>query len=216
MIFDNFDRVRIINLPHRADRRREMIAELERIGLAVDGERIAFFEACAPADDGGFSSRGAYGCYLSHLSLLEMGGSMLILEDDCDFTPAVRDFEYDGADIYYGGYYANDPDDLQNSDIIGSHMMGYSEEAARTAAVYLRQLLDPKFRDFVPPPPIDGALVWLRRNYPGLTTKFAVPPLALQRPSRTDIGNLKMIDRVPWMQSAVHLARRIKRRIVRA
>jgi len=216
MMFDNFDRVRIINLPHRADRRREMTAELERIGLTVDGVRIAFFEACSTQDDGGFYSKGAYGCYLSHLTILEGGGSVLILEDDCDFTPTVRDYEFGDSDIFYGGYYAKNPDDLQNSDIIGAHMMGYSEKAASIAAVYLRQLLDPEFRDFVPPPPIDGALVWLRRKYPDLSTKFAVPPLAFQRPSRTDIGDLKMIDRVPWMQSAVHLARRIKRRIIRA
>jgi hypothetical protein len=38
-LLNTFDRVRIINLKHRSDRRREIESELARFGLAVDGKR---------------------------------------------------------------------------------------------------------------------------------------------------------------------------------
>ena len=212
MIFDQFDRIRIINLAHRADRRREMTAELAGLGIAIDGDRVRFVEACAPSDTGDFYSRGAHGCYLSHLSILEeKEGSVLILEDDCDFTPAIRTFKAREFDIFYGGYDAKDPTDLMNSDIIGSHMMGYSAEGARRAAMYFRQILDPASRNFVAPPPIDGANIWFRRAFPDIRTVFAVPPVAYQRPSRTDVAEPKLFDKLPIVRSIMTLGRRIKR-----
>lgn len=216
MIFDQFDRIRIINLAHRDDRRREMTAELARVGVAIDGSRVAFFDAFAPSDTGDFYSRGAHGCYLSHLAILEeQGGSVLILEDDCDFTRVAREFEAGAFDIFYGGYDAKDPANLENSDIVGAHMMGYSAEGARRAAAYFRQLLDPAFRNHVKPPPTDGAIIWFRRAYPDIRTVFAVPPLAYQRPSRTDIAEQKLFDKLPVVGSAMTLARRIKRLFTR-
>lgn len=209
MIFDRFDAIRVINLPQRTDRRAEMLAELRRVGLAKD-ERVAFFDACSFADAGTFSSQGARGCYHSHLAILEeaaaAGQSVLILEDDCDFTSAVRSYEPPEAwSIFYGGYAAGSPD-LDKSDIVGSHFMGFTAEAARRLVPYLRTILASGDH-----PPIDGAYVWFRRAHPGVRTAFAVPPLGRQRPSRTDIGELGSFERVPLIGHVLPWARKLKR-----
>ena len=197
MLFDAFDEIRIINLSHRADRRREMTAEFKRLGHAIDGQKIAFFDAIKTSELGGFYSSGAHGCYQSHLLLLERAkGSILILEDDCQFTQFASTATVPECEIFYGGYNALDPADLQRSDIMGAHMMGYFKPNA--AASYLRRVLeDAEFRGNVPPPPFDGAIVWYRRAHPEVITAFATEQLANQRPSRTDIGQPRWIDRLP-------------------
>lgn len=214
MLFDHFDQVRIINLKYRADRRAEMIAELRRIG-AEDDPRVAFFDACRFDDPGTFSSIGARGCYHSHLDILDAaaaaGAGVLILEDDADFTAAARDTVLPaGCQLFYGGYHAANPDDLQRSDIIGSHCMGFRADIVPVLAAYLRGLL--ALDDH---PTIDGAYVWYRRAHPEIVTHFAVPPIADQRPSRTDIADLRFFDRWPILRDAAQLARRVKRHLAR-
>lgn len=208
--FAPFDIIRVINLPERSDRRREMTRELEALGLA-DDPRLAFFPAIRPADAGAFASVGARGVYQSQLAILreaaERGCSVLILEDDCAFTPEARAFDFDGDwDVFYGGHYAVDPDDLDRSDIIGAHMMGFSAKAARAVCAYLDAI---EFEGIHPP--IDGAYVRFRRDRPEMRTRFAVPPLANQRSSRSDIADLRWYDRLPLLRSIAGLARRIKR-----
>lgn len=214
MLFDHFDQVRIINLKHRADRRAEMLGELRRIGADAD-PRVAFFDACRFDDRGTFDSIGARGCYHSHLDILEAaaaaGAGVLILEDDADFTAAARETMLPaGWQIFYGGYHAARPDDLQRSDIIGSHCMGFSADIVPALASYLRGLL--ALDDH---PTIDGAYVWYRRAHPAVVTHFAVPPISDQRPSRTDIAELRFFDRWPVLRDAAQLARRIKRGLSR-
>ncbi|MFK3891084.1 hypothetical protein [Sphingomonas sp. NPDC079357] len=214
MLFDHFDRVRVINLKHRTDRRAQMVGELRRIGADRD-PRVAFFDACRFDDAGTFTSIGARGVYHSHLAILEeaaaQGASVLILEDDVDFTAAARDTALPaGWQIFYGGHYAAQPDDLQRSDIIGAHCMGFSANIVPALATYLRGLL--ALDDH---PPIDGAYVWYRRAHPAIVTHFAVPPIADQRPSRTDIADLRFFDRWPVLRQAAQFARRFKRRLAR-
>lgn len=214
MTFDAFDRIRIVNLPHRADRRREMKAELARIGLA-DDPRVAFFPAVRPEQPGSFTSIGERGCFESHRAILDeaaaAGESVLIVEDDCDFTDQARTFHPLGDwDIFYGGYAASDPADPASSNIFGSHMMGFSAAGARMVSDYLRDLVQAEDT-----PPVDGAYVWFRRAHPEVGTLFAQPPLANQRPSRTDIADLRFFDRVPGLREAVGAARRLKRGLTR-
>lgn len=227
-IFAAFDAIRIINLPHRIDRAADMKRQLQRVGLAGD-PRVAFFPAIAPADAGPFSSRGAHGGYLSFLALLReaatAGQSLLILEDDCDFVlPAIADYRPPAEwDIFYGGYVASDPDDVEGSDIIGAHCMGFSKRGAAVAAEYFARHLGPDFvvdpRAAADPgydpairPPTDGAFVWMRRAHPELKTAFA--QVAIQRASRTDIGPQRFFDRVPILRDMVETVRRL-RRIIR-
>lgn len=213
-IFPGFDRIRIINLPSRADRRREMEAELRRIGL--DGDtRVAFADGIVVDDWAPFRARGEKGVFLAHLGILSdaaaAGESVLVLEDDVDFTPAARNFGLPaGVDIAYGGYEATDPANVEASNIIGAHCMGFSARSAKALAPFLKDLLHHES-----PPPIDGAYVWFRRQHPEFATVFATPQAAEQRPSRSDIAEAGALDRMPLMRGPMSAARAIKRRLFR-
>lgn len=209
MVFEEFDLIRIINLKERTDRRRRMMKELRRVGLS-DDPRVGFFDAIKPADKGRFSSIGHNGVFHSHLAILEdaavRGASVLILEDDCTFTSDAAALKLPAEwAIFYGGYYAADPQDLENSDIIGAHMMGFTADAAKQVANYFRTL-DPE-GEF---PPIDGSYVWFRRANPDVKTIFARPPVGNQSASRSDIASLALHDRLPIVRSLVELARQVR------
>ena len=212
--FAGFELIRIINLPSRSDRRSQMIGELRRLGIDLD-PRVAFVEAVVPDDMAPFRSRGEKGCFLSHLKILreaaEANASVLILEDDVDFTAQARNWgREEGCDIAYGGYSATNPADLESSNIIGSHCMGFSARAAHALVPFLQGLLE-----IDSPPPIDGAYVWFRRQHEGFRSHFAVPVIAIQRPSPSDVAPRKTFDRIPVIRSAAATARALKRTIVR-
>ena len=220
-LFDAFDSIRILNLPHRSDRRREMLRELAKVGLSGD-ERVSFFAGSTMTEPGPFASPGEYGCYLSHLALLEdasaAGERVLVLEDDCDFLPEAAHFELpEDWDLFYGGYTAEDPDNLDTSNMIGAHCMGYSPRAAKAFKDYLRSLLQPGFEpdplsvarghyQAGVNPPFDGAIVWFRRAHPEMKTVFA--QIAVQRSSRSDIAGGNLLDRT--VPAAALVARRAK------
>src|SRR5689334_15398282 len=89
-LFDCFDRVVIINLPERKDRRRQMEHQLQLAGISPD--RVEFFPGIRPVVLRDWPSLGAQGNFLSHYSVLRQAcdrgaGSIAILEDDCDFEP---------------------------------------------------------------------------------------------------------------------------------
>lgn len=209
-MFAPFETIRIINLVERRDRRREMERELARIGLTGD-PRVAYFPAIRPSAAGDFTSIGARGVYQSQLAILreaaEAGRSVLILEDDCDFTAAAAGYDFGSDwDIFYGGYYATDPGNLHTSDIVGAHMMGFTAAAARRIVAYLDALTYEGIH-----PPIDAAYIWFRRAYPEVATRFAVPPLGIQRSSRSDIATIRFYDRNPITRPLANLLRHVVR-----
>ena len=210
-MFAHFDSIRIINLPRRTDRRREMEQEIKRAGLEGDA-RVEFHAAKSFDDAGTFYSSGARGCYDSHLSILkeaaENDQNVLIVEDDCDFEPRAatyalpRDWQ-----IFYGGY---GPDWVENPEtsehIEGSHLMGFRSDIVRKLADYLDQL-----RLKTDHPGIDGAYMWFRREHPDVRTHFAVPCIGNQRQSQSDVGQRRFFDRTPGLMQAAAVARRLKR-----
>jgi glycosyl transferase family 25 len=209
-----FDRIRIINLPSRPDRRAQMLRELGRLGIA-DDPRVRFVDGVIAEDTAPFRRLGEKGVFLAHLNILSdaarTGESVLILEDDVDFTEAALSWHRpDSCDIAYGGYRASDPANLETSDIIGAHCMGFSASAARALVPFLEGLLE-----LTSPPPIDGAYVWFRRQREGFRTEFANPVIAVQRPSRSDIAEQHWFDNHPLLRLPVEAARRLKRRLAR-
>lgn len=186
-LLDVYDSIHIVNLPSRKDRRRAMEGELRRIGLTGD-PRISFFPAVSPDAPEPWQSRGERGCFLSHLAILEQareaGQSVLILEDDCDFTDAAFTADWGrGSDIYYGGFGATDWANLQESNVQGSHCMGFSRSIVPDVVDFLQGLAKEQS-----PPPIDGAYVRFRRTHPAARTDFALPQVAVQRQSPSDIA----------------------------
>ena len=229
MFFEEFDRVRIVNLKSRSDRKKEMILQLKKVGLDRHND-VDFFSALVKPFPGMFRSAGSNGCYHSHLEIIKEAAadnkSILILQDDCDFLPEVKEYQMpENWDIFYGGYEAVEPQDLHNSDIIGAHFMALSRNAVYEASNYLSKLLDPEFppdtqasqaENFNPEmrPPIDGAFVWFRRAHPHLTTIFH--KLSFQRSSRTDLGNVRFFDQMPFLRAIMTIARRKKQTSTRS
>jgi len=116
---DYFDRVYVINLTSRQDRRDEMTQQLREIGREFGTQNIHLFEASRPDGPGAFPSLGARGCFLSHLRILQDAsaqgyGRILILEDDLNFCPnfvADSKLVFDALSrsdwaMFYGGYEA--------------------------------------------------------------------------------------------------------------
>lgn len=89
-----FDRVAVINLPSRPDRLASVREEIAKLGIPAEAVVVPY--APIPKDDGGgFPSRGVYGNYLSHLSILQAALSaginrLLVLEDDAIFSHDAR------------------------------------------------------------------------------------------------------------------------------
>lgn len=210
---NHFEMIRIINLPERTDRRHDMERELERVGLGGD-KRVAFHQAHRAESAEPWRRPGERGVFTSHLQCLKeaaaAGKSLLILEDDADFTSDAATTTVSGdTEIFYGGYYASDPDNLDGSDIIGAHCMGFSADTCSKLVAYLTPLYDHES-----PPPIDGAYVWYRREFPDVKTQFAVPPVSMQRPSPSDIAAPKLLDRLPLVSKLMPVARSFKRKFL--
>jgi len=222
-LFASFDRLYVLNLPDRDDRRREMAGELERIGTSLEDPRVRLFAAVRPRDAGGFPNAGARGCFLGHLAMLrearDLGcHAILIAEDDCDFAtgieallpPALDLLDQLGCDIFYGGY--DLPEGLGAADPLATpllladctrplrttHLIGFGRSAIAGLVPYLEAMLErPPGSAEGGPMHVDGAYSWFRASRPDLTTWLARPQLGHQRPSRTDISPPGRLDSLP-------------------
>jgi len=160
---ENFDVIFVINLPARADRRREMDQQLRRLGLSLQHEKVVLFPAVRPDSPGGFPSIGARGCFMSHLGVLQMAqtkgmGNILILEDDCDFSknmaamlPQLDDVlqKLDWAIVYGGALnnFASQPGAsclqtvLPNTGLMGSHCIALRGPVVPMVVAYFEAML---------------------------------------------------------------------------
>ncbi len=232
-LLDRFERIRIISLPSRNDRRRDVVRQLRRLGLQIDGDRIAFHDATRPAEPGGFPTIGARGCFLSHLEVLEdalQAGArtVLIMEDDADLVrdvethlpPMLEDLARREWSIFYGGYHWPDAPPSSTAMLLqaepstglqNAHFMAFTRKGAERAVAFLRQVLTrPPGDPDGGPMHVDGAYSWLRRVHPELTTWLALPEIAFQRRSRTDIHEGALFyDRVPGLRMVAGIARKL-------
>ncbi len=235
-----FDRISIINLPYREDRRREIRQQLTRFGLSLERDPVRLFPAIRPTETGGFPSLGARGCFLSHLGVLQQARAervrrLLILEDDFDFADGLTerrlaqvldDLSSRPWAMFYGGHRLqqapDSPSDAACRELAPSmpvattHCLGMTERAVAIAVPYLEAILvRPPGHAEGGPMHVDGAYSRLRADYPDLTTYGASPAIGHQRSSRTDIHDLRWYDRWPAMNLIVERLRRLRRRLQR-
>jgi glycosyl transferase family 25 len=225
-----FDRISIINLPERADRRRAVTRELARCGLPVDGDRVRFVDGIRPDGPGEFPSTGARGCYLSHLKVLKQAQAdgvhrLLVLEDDVMFTPLMATSQplaaalatQDDWDLAYPGHIQaplTGPLRWERSlaPLVCAHCYAVHARTLPLIIDYLEACLTRPAGDPVGGPMhFDGALSMLRAAHPGLITWLASRSLAVQRSSRSDIAGPSWIDKLPladWARSLRNLLRR--------
>jgi glycosyl transferase family 25 len=218
-----FDAVYVINLPTRRDRRSAMQAQFRKIGVDTRDSRIIFFDAIRPDDAAGFPTIGARGCFLSHLGVLRAARAaghrrVLILEDDVDFSadfprrlealaPALDAQPWDF--LYLGWLHTAHPiGDTRpiatlpaENSAFGAHMFALTAATIAALVPYLEAILrrppgDPEGD----PMHVDGAHAWFRRSRPEVRTLLLTKPIGYQRPSRTDIHELKWFDRIPALE----------------
>jgi glycosyl transferase family 25 len=214
----------VINLASRRDRRAEMQNELARVNWRAD-----FFPAVRPADRGNFPSIGARGCFLSHLAVLEQADAagveeLVILEDDLNFarrfeelwTSARAALEGVEWSIFYPGHILEGvPDGLSllspTTAVRCTHFMVINRPAIRALIEGLQTIhARPPGHPLGSPMHVDGAYSTIRMQDPSLKTYIYSPVLGYQRPSRTDIHDLKWFDRVRALHPLVGFVRRIK------
>lgn len=228
-----FRHLHVINLPHRTDRRRDMERELGRIGLEPGTPDVTWFPAVRPPDRGGFETIGARGCFESHLAVLRLIGegpheAGLILEDDADLCAGLGDglhrLEAEDWDLFFGQYTGEDPAPPRTGsglircrpeDGLGmTHFVGVTRGTAQALVPYLEAMRrrpggDPRGG----PMHVDGAYSWFRREHPSVRTLCPEEPMARQRPSRTDIHQLGLRDRMPLLRTVMPVLRSLKRRL---
>ena len=213
----------VINLPSRPDRRRETARELSRIGWPDN--RIIWYPGIDPKSAAGFPNAGYRGCFLSHLGVLNLARNagldkVLVLEDDCEFSPAFPAVAHaavmdDGWDMCYLGHgergVGQEPLVRWAPDrtAILSHCYAVRGRIMKNICVYFDALLlRPAGHPAGGPMSPDAALNWFRRHHPDFVALLALPPVALQRSSRSEITP-RWFDRVPGLRSTAALARRV-------
>lgn len=232
-----FDHVYVVNLPERTDRLADSERSFRRIGLSHDHPRVTVYPAHKPSERGEFPTIGTRGCFLSHMGVLERALSeghahFLLMEDDADFAAGfgmlmpqlARALGGRDLGMLYGwnpARYGLPPDGSAphwvelspEREVSMTHFVGFSRAAAERALPYLRGIYERSHGD-----PrggamhVDGAYAWFRRAHPEILTLAASEPLALQRPSRTDIHDLRWWDRTPLLRPLAGALRRFKSR----
>jgi hypothetical protein len=229
-VSEYFSMTRIINLPERQDRRREVVKELETMDMRAGTGNVDFFDAIRPADAAGFPSPGVRGCFLSHMEVLKEAHargmeSVLVIEDDLSVAPelpgvfaelaGILDEEPWGI-VYFG--YTN-----SGSQIVGNRKLIRSAEPVGCAHFYAvhRRVL-PQLLNFLElviarrpghpdggPMHYDGALATFRSQNPEVITLLAHPCLGFQRSSRSDIS-IRWYERIPVLRQASEAARAVR------
>ena len=220
-LIDYFDKIYVINLESRADRRKEIDVELEKINLSLDDPKVILFKAIKPLDAGEFPSIGAKGCFLSHLGVLKdvkvnKYQRILIFEDDLnlnnDFTHqsnlVLNDLLDTQWDIFYGDYRVADNNlaNLKNLEkidfdlgVVTCNFMGINGEIVDELIDYFEAMLTRRGGDILGGPMhIDGAYNWFRKDNPNCITVLATPSLGYQRSSRSDIADQNWKNKIPF------------------
>lgn len=228
-LFEHFERVYIVSLPERTDRRKDIAKELHRLGYRVDGVHIRYFDAIRPEDQGNFPSIGARGCYLSHLNILKEAirdelHNVLVLEDDVSFSPHWHDMPNHLLDPlvtqpWHFAYFGHNEDidsatptlSQVESPIATTHCYGVNQSVMKPLYLYLEACLSrPAGHPLGGAMHVDGAYSLFRQQNPDFMTLIATPSLAFQRSSRSDIYPNKWYDRNVYLQHIAGIARHLK------
>ena len=226
-IFSAFEAIYVVSLTKRIDRRTEIQRELARAGLRIGQGAVRFFDAVEPADAGGFPSRGARGCFLSHLEILRQAREsglrrFLVLEDDAmpgrNFrrADALIDFCHTGDwDFLYLGHVlppVSGP--LRWIQTVGgvqcTHAYALRGEVLPSLIQFLEGMISrPPGDSGFGPMHVDAAYSIFMDVHPEIRVFRASKSLLLQRSSRSDVTPGNFADRmVP--ASMLMVARKLK------
>ena len=230
-----FAKIYVINLASRGDRRAEMQAQLNKIGLSLEHPSVFLFDAVRPDLIGEWPSIGARGCFMSHLGVLQHADrnkfkSILILEDDINFVENFEDRFRIVVDalaerewgIFYGGYQIPKTEMPSTKNgvvallkpevpVTTTHFIAFEGKNIREICSYLEAIVSRKSGDPLGGPMhVDGAYSWYRREFVKTITLISTRKLGYQRSSRTDISDLKWIDKLLLTKNILSILRKIK------
>ena len=227
---DLFANPRVINLAHRRDRRRQMNAELNRVGV-----RAEFFLAQRMREVGDWPSAGARGCFDSHFRILEKvleagEPNALMIEDDLEFAPEFGQVEgqvmeqiaaADWDICYLGHLVAEAPAgehtlELTGEPVMTTYFYAVNGRILPRLVEFLRQVKSrPAGHPLGGPQHIDGALYMFRQQNPDVRTLLVQPRLGVQSASRSDV-NAAWYDKLPVAGALINFVRRSRRRVPQA
>jgi len=228
-----FDQISIINLPYRVDRQEEMREELAKVQLTLNQGHIELFEAYRPENKGKFPNIGAFGCFMSHLGVLKKAQKagvtrLLIMEDDLTINKSwqsqsqglISELENTKWDIVYFGHELHIGQTTEtafiefNESILLAHFYAVHSRVFTRLIDFLELVASREAGDPLGGPMhVDGAISTFRQQNADVTTLVATSSFGGQRPSRTDIHELKWFDRVSMLRGGVNFLRRIKQKL---
>ena len=229
-VIDYFDRAEIINMTSRLDRRRETEAEFAQHGFPVNTKKSRFFPAITPEDAAGFPNRGVRGCFLSHMNVLASARDnqlrhVLVLEDDISFSRNIKPLGTQAVvalagldwDIAYLGHAIdNAPGEAEwlpvTTPMLLAHCYAINGRTLPRLVEFLEQILRrPAGHPDGGPMHYDGALNTFIQQNPEIKAYFFSKNLGYQRPSRTDLHEVSIIDRSFYLRQFASLYRAAKR-----
>lgn len=229
-IREYFDRVVVISLAHRVDRRKRICREMAKLGLYV-GETpgVEFFDAIRPTEANGFPSAARRGSFLSHSSVARMAlrdglENILIIEDDAVFGPAMMQYgerlcgelESREWDIAFFGYLNVELPagpvgwvPLQG-ERLGMHCYGLNGRRLKELTEYMtlvetREAGHPDGARFG----ADPTYVMFCARTPDCVTLMARPNLSLQGSIASDLSP-RWFDKWPGLRQSAAVARRAR------
>jgi len=206
---------------------RALRGELRRVGFDIDNPKVMIPFAPEPADANGFPSRGIYGNFLSHLSILESARkdglqNILVLEDDAIFSARFRTchmveiLSSEPWDICFIGHalkLAPTPSGFLRSDapFKWAHCYAVNCSVMPRLVDYLTATIE---RPVAHPAGgkmyIDGAYSLFRQRNPDVVSLLAAPSLSSQKGSPSNLSDRKWYDANPLTKPIVATARAIR------
>jgi hypothetical protein len=227
---DFFALTRVVNLPARTDRYREISAQLDALGMPFAAGEVELFPAIIPAEAAGFPSAAVRGCFLSHLEILRDArargvANVLVMEDDLQVLPqdvetlssmAEQLVERPWGIAYFGHSHTSAPEQPPgwvafHGELRTSHFYAVHSPVFSRLIAYLEDCLKrPPGHPVGGPMEYDGALNMFRLWHPDTITLVAQPSLGGQRSSQSDIHPGRT-ERISGLHEATDLLRRVKK-----
>jgi hypothetical protein len=219
--WEQFDRIYLISLADRPERRKYAVKQLDRF-FGNNLPQFEVFNAIRPTEAAGFPSVGARGCFLSHLEVLKQSliagyQRILVLEDDIRFDLSMQDTEVPTAwDWLYLGHRieATTPARFErwSGAVETSHCYAIGAGVLKQLVPYLEAiLLRPPGDPAGGPMHVDGAFSRFRGLMPQFATWIAMPSICSQASFTSDIATKQWFDRTPVLRSLAASARVLKR-----
>ncbi len=227
---DFVDRVYIINLPEQTTRLASTKAELHRLGFTADSDQIRVPFAPRPETAHGFPSRGVYGNFLSHLSILTdiRDNSLeraLVLEDDAIFRRSFRradvqsklidDLNARDWGMWFGGHSLTSELNGAGKGLVATtagfrwaHCYMVNKSAVAELISYLEKTAEtPRGDAHGGKMYIDGAFSLFRRIFDNHTCLVSNPAVSIQKGTQSNLASTSWYDRGKLVQSSANQLR---------